>query len=163
MNKTYSSVIIISITLLHFALGFAEKERSQEILKWEQQVREHVEAFGEAFAVADVEALDALLADDYVHTNTDGSVHNKSSWLKWMASRHEEIKTGKIKIHRFENHDVHVRIYGNDTAVVTGKNHVRDERSGSVSVRWIRFTHVWIKSGNGWRRAAFHDSRLDRK
>ena len=52
--------------------------------------------FAEAFAKADVVALHSMLTADYVHTNLDGTVHSRTTWLSWVASRRRSISEGAV-------------------------------------------------------------------
>ncbi len=119
-----------------------------------------VEAFGEAFAVADVEALDALLATDYVHVNGgSGSLVSRSDWLAWIASRQTDLASGGLVIETYEVQDLRIDLHGSAavvTGVVTSNGIERGERFASR----LRFTNLWVHEDGAWRRAAFHDSPL---
>jgi ketosteroid isomerase-like protein len=125
----------------------------------QQHVRASVDRFGDAFLKADVDALDALLTDDYVHTNLSGTVLDKTRWLNYVKSRRGEIKSGKLKVGSYVNDGIVVRVYG-DAAVVTGRNVTKGAREGKAFTTRLRFTQVWVKQSGRWRRAGFHDSAL---
>ena len=125
----------------------------------EEQVRAAVERFGKAFVEADVSALESLLSDDYIHVNGSGSVLNKQQWLEYIKSRKAELESGRLKIESYENDDLMIRIHG-ESAVVTGRNVAKGKRGGQTFTTRLRFTHLWIKEGGQWKRAAFHDSRI---
>jgi hypothetical protein len=109
---------------------------------------------------ADVSALQKLLTANYIHVNGhSGSVLNRDEWLKWVASRRRELGSKNLVINSYSVDDVKVQIYG-EAAVLTGVVHSSGERSGAKFTLAVRFTNVWVKQGNAWRRAAFHDSRL---
>jgi len=124
------------------------------------EVRNAVSAFGRAFAAADVATLQTLLAQDYVHVNgRSGSVLDRDEWLSWITSRRAELETGQLVIETYSVEDVKVEVYG-DVSVVTGVVHSTGQRNGESFDSGIRFTNGWIKSGDAWRRAVFHDSPL---
>ena len=125
----------------------------------QEQVRSSVDRFGDAFLKADVDALDALLTDDYVHTNLSGTVLDKTRWLNYVKSREGEINSGKLKVDSYVNDGIVVRVYG-DAAVVTGCNVTKGAREGQAFTTRLRFTQVRVKQSRRWRRAAFHDSAL---
>ncbi len=125
----------------------------------ETEVLARVEAFARAFEAADTAALDALLAEDYVHCNSDGSRLTREAWLDWLASRRQEIAAGQFRWDRYRNSEIEVRVHG-DAAIVTGINDSSGVRSGQPFQSRLRFTQVWVRGPSGWRRAAFHDSRV---
>ena len=127
----------------------------------ERVIRDLVEEFGQAFARADADALDAFLAEDYVHTNSGGGILDKRTWLSWIQTRREELATGRLIIESYVNADVEVRIFG-DAAVVTGRNTTQGYRDDRPFTIQIRFTHVWVFEQGRWRRAAFHDTHITR-
>ena len=149
---------LIPLVLLSNLSGFPQGYSKQI----KEKIRSLVEDFGKAFVKADVETLEAYLTKDYIHTNTGGGVLDKKMWLKWIRSRREDLNKGKIKIESYVNDEVQVKLYGDDTAIVTGRNTTTGIRDGVAFSTQIRFTHVWIRNGDKWQRAAFHDTRITR-
>ncbi|NUM77860.1 nuclear transport factor 2 family protein [candidate division KSB1 bacterium] len=123
----------------------------------EQEVRDAFTQFSDAFVKADTIVLRSLLADDYVHTNADGGVLDKTRWLAFAKTRHEDLQSGRVRIDTYRNDDLRIRVYGN-TAVVTGRNTTIGVRDGQAWKMNLRFTNVWVKREGRWQRAAFHDS-----
>jgi len=127
------------------------------------EVRNAVSALGRAFAKADVATLQTLLAQGYVHVNGgSGSVLDRDEWLSWITSRRAELDSGQLFIDTYSVEDVEIEVYGN-VSVVTGVVYSTGQRNGASFVSRIRFTNGWIKSGDTWRRAAFHDSPLPKR
>lgn len=127
----------------------------------DDEIHERIETFSNAFVRADTLVLSSLLTDDYIHTNTDGSILGKQAWLTWIQTQYDALQEGRLRIDNYVNDSVEVRIYGGNTAVVTGVNSSQGVREGDAYSSHIRFTHVWVKEGDQWRRAAFHDTRID--
>lgn len=126
-----------------------------------EAVRERVEVFSNAFVEADTLALSALLTDNYIHTNTDGSLLNKQRWLAWIQTQHHALRDGTLQIDSYTNESVTVALHGTEAAVVTGINISNGVRNGEAFQSHIRFTHLWVREDSQWRRAAFHDTRLN--
>ncbi len=147
----------LSVLLLPACLVWASGQTRDAAA--ERQVRKRVEQFSQAFVRADAVALAPLLAEDYMHTNANGSVLGKSQWLAYIATRKTELETGRLTLESYANEDVQVRIYG-ATAVVTGMNRARGKRDGQAFQTRLRFTHVWVYRRGKWLRAAFHDSAV---
>lgn len=147
------------IAFVPYSCGLAQM-RSQapdEHSQNEQEVRDAFSQFSDAFVKADTVVLRSLLADDYVHTNVNGGVLDKTRWLAFAKTRHEDLKSGKVKIDTYRNDDLRIRVYGN-TAVVTGLNTTNGFRDGKEWKMNLRFTNVWVKREGRWQRVAFHDS-----
>jgi len=95
-----------------------------------------------------------------VHVNgRSGSVLGRDEWLSWITSRRVELESGELTIDTYDVGKVKADVYGS-LSVVTGVVHSTGQRNGAPFVSRIRFTNGWIKSGDTWRRAAFHDSPL---
>jgi ketosteroid isomerase-like protein len=126
-----------------------------------QQIQEAVGRFSKAFVEADSSTLDILLSEDYIHTNSTGSVLNKKQWLEYIKIRKAELEAGRLEIESYENTDLRIRVYG-ESAIVTGANLAKGKREGKPFVTQLRFTHLWIRQSGQWKRAAFHDSPVTR-
>lgn len=100
----------------------------------------------------DVPALEALLADDWMLTHSDGRVQHKADYL-------EELRTRSRSNQRTLNEDVRLRRYG-DTAVVTGTSIQSGLGNGQPWSGRFRFTRVWVRRDGVWRMVASHSSRI---
>jgi ketosteroid isomerase-like protein len=126
----------------------------------EFEVRAAVARFGQAFLDADVEVLESLLTDDYIHVNgNSGNVLKRNEWLNWIKSRRTELEAGHLIIDEYETKDVAVKIYEN-VAIVTGTVYSNGKHNGELFASHVRFTNTWVLINEEWRRAAFHDSPL---
>ncbi len=152
--KVFFALLIVALSASHLP-----GQSLPQAHPYENQLRKLVAEFGEAFVKADVTSLERLLTDDYIHTNTSGTVLNKQQWLAYIQSRKAELETGKLTIDSYVNEDLKVQLHGN-TAIVTGRSVTAGKRDGQPFVTRLRFTHLWVKSGKQWRRAAFHDSTI---
>jgi ketosteroid isomerase-like protein len=149
------------VALMPCAPGLAQmpNHARNENFQHEQEVRTAVAQFADAFVKADTAVLRSLLADDYVHTNANSGVLDKTRWLAFAKTRHEDLKSGKVSIVTYRNDDIRIRVYGN-TAVVTGLNTTIGFRDGKEWKMNLRFTNVWVKREDRWQRVAFHDSNV---
>lgn len=71
-----------------------------------------------AISSGDAQAMEPLLADDYVHVNSTGRVIDKAAFLKSMAGRARETTRGPLTI----------TIHG-DIAVILGEQTNRTEKA----------------------------------
>jgi ketosteroid isomerase-like protein len=126
----------------------------------EADLRSAIQAFGEAFRVADAQELGLLLSDDYVHVNGgSGNVIDREDWLRWVESRRREIHNGELIIREYRIEDLRIVIHG-DTAIVVGAVFSKEVRNGQSHTVRIRFSNTWLYEDSKWRRAAFHDSAI---
>jgi ketosteroid isomerase-like protein len=108
-----------------------------------------------AFLDADVTALERILTPDFTLTLSNGQVNTRADEIN-------ELRSGKVHYDVFENYDMLVRLYGNDTAVVLGKTRVRGTADGKPFDRVVQFTDTLIKRDGRWQLAAGHVSRLEK-
>jgi ketosteroid isomerase-like protein len=120
-----------------------------------ESIKRLAHEFAEAWGRSDVETLDQLLAKRYTHTDVNGRVWDRSSWLAFAA---EPRSVGAVS-----SEDVEVLLLGG-TAIVTGRNVVefKDESGPAGSGEHsLRFTQVWVREANGWKRAFFQATSED--
>jgi ketosteroid isomerase-like protein len=109
-------------------------------------IRELEKAWDEAYMTRDVDAVQRLLADDYVCTNASGVKVPKKVYLMSIVKSPD---IAQIKSWASENLDV--RVSGN-TATVTGESSVKGRPGGRgfvVQARY-RFTDTWARRGGRW-------------
>ena len=101
-------------------------------------------AWNQAELKHDARALDLLLAETFVYTDSDGSFLNRTRWLA-------HVRHGDDHYALLANENQTARVYG-ETAVVTGiyreEGRFGDNRN---VVRRGRFTDTWIKQNGAWR------------
>jgi ketosteroid isomerase-like protein len=115
-----------------------------------------IAAFGDAWARGDLATLDALLSPTYTHSDYLGGFQDRDAWLAYAASR-TRVDTTVVF------HDVRTRVFGN-VAVVTGANAISYKGGGStVEDQMVRFTQVWVWTGDRWLREAFQATKSGRE
>ena len=105
---------------------------------------------GHAYAARDLAKLEQITADDYVQTDVRGGVLTSAQWLDFVRNRRSELTV--------ESDDVHVRFYG-QVAVVTGHWTYTRKEDGKVS--YSRWTSVWTRFPEGWKRRAFQNTYVN--
>ena len=124
------------------------------------EVLEAIELFSQAYREADTNTLSDMLTDQYIHSNNGGPILRKDTWLNWINSRRKSIEDGSLIISEYFNENVVIKTY-DDTAVVHGLNISKGVFKGQSFSKKIAFTHTWIKENGKWKRASFHDSKVD--
>jgi ketosteroid isomerase-like protein len=105
----------------------------EELLKLENE-------FARAVASNDADALDGILADDWIIVDPDGGIIDKARFLGI-------IKSGILSHELMESTDMRVRLYGN-TAVVTGLTTTNGKFMGQDFASRERATDIFVKKGD---------------
>lgn len=100
----------------------------------------------------DVPAMDAMLSDDFLYTNSLGKVAGKADYLRRMSDPNVVWKRQDLQVED-------VRVVG-DTAVLIGTVH--DEAMfGTIIVdETYRTTRVYARTADGWTCVAGHTSSI---
>jgi ketosteroid isomerase-like protein len=100
-----------------------------------------------------LQAMDALLSEDYIAITGNGMLESKEQTL-------EAMKTGALHFDAIELSDRKVRFYG-ATAVVTSKAEVNGNSGAGALSGAYRFTRVYVRDGQGaWKIVSFEASPI---
>jgi hypothetical protein len=116
----------------------------------EQQLTELARQRAAVLVRRDAEALDAMLMENFVYTNSSGRVLRKQDYIQvvisatWISQQLSGVS---------------VRVFGN-TAVLTGKVHDVADFDGFELNADFRTTQVYVQTEGGWMYAAGHTSSL---
>jgi hypothetical protein len=116
----------------------------------EQQLTELARQRAAVLVRRDAEALDAMLMENFVYTNSSGRVLRKQDYIQvviaatWISQQLSGVS---------------VRVFGN-TAVLTGKVHDVADFDGFELNADFRTTQVYVQTEGGWMYAAGHTSPL---
>ena len=111
------------------------------------------EAWRIAVLKADIPALDALLADDYMAITPNGTLQSKEQSLA-------NLRTGAAHFAALEISDRKVRFYGT-TALVTSRADVSGTTAGGDFSGSFRYTRVYVRNAQGkWKIVSFEASRI---
>lgn len=99
----------------------------------------------------DIDALNVLLADDFIITIEDGKTYSKSGYISRLGGPSQHVELSKMT-------DLHVRVHG-EVAVVTGEYHEKGTLNGKPYEYRDRLTDVWANGGGDkWHVIASHYS-----
>ena len=104
------------------------------------------EKWDAATAKVDLVTVDAILADTFVSTGTEGQVRTKAEVLA-------SLKSGATKYEASKLDDIHVYLYG-DAAVVTGRWTGKGIEEGKPFNEVDRWTDTFIKQNGQWQCAS---------
>ncbi len=119
----------------------------------EQQVLKMGQAYGEMIKRRDASEIEKILADEYLYTNSEGVVRNKT----------EDLATYKngTKFEFVETTDQKVRVIGNNAAIETGTFRFKGtDKDGKPFAASERYTTTWVWRDGRWQVAADHTSEI---
>ena len=132
------------LVLAHSA--FAKSDAVSDVLAYERVTCA-------AYERNDAVAIDSLVADGYVLTESSGALTTKADDIR-------DARAEAVKFTAFRNEDMQVRMYGN-TAIVRGKTIVQGtSKDGSKVDVIVQFTDTDVKINGRWQLVAGHVSRL---
>lgn len=100
----------------------------------------------------DRQTLDKLFADEYTHTHAIGRVDDKKTRLDVFVSGDKTIDTAVAE-------DLKIKVFGDKTAVASGKSSVKSDDGTFPSYRWIV---VYAKIGKKWQIVASQASKIEK-
>lgn len=112
-------------------------------------------AWNQAQLHHDAKALENLVGDHFIYTDTDGSVMNKTQFLA-------DAKDPDYRATSAANSNVKIDLYDN-TAVVSGSYHTVGTYKGKAFDHRGRFTDTWIFLNGQWQCVASHTTLLQHK
>ena len=115
--------------------------------------------FNKAFQDGDVKTLEAMITEDYVHTNGYSKAIMKQDWLSYLSRRSEDIRLGRLEVIDYKMDEIDMKFYDN-MAIVTGIVTVTNKTDDNSTTNHYRVTHIWVKQDNMWKRAGFHDGKV---
>jgi hypothetical protein len=121
----------------------------------EIQIHQLERAWNQAEAKQEVKEVANLVDDTLVYTDYDGSIMNKTEYLKWVAApeqKADHLYDEGLTVHLYSNAAVAAGIY-RESGTNKGKHYV---------VR-SRYTDTWIKRDGIWRCVASHSTLIPAK
>ena len=106
-----------------------------------------------ATLAADVTLLGEMMTDDLSYTHSNANVETKPEFL-------EGIRSGKYRYQAMAFDDRHVRLHGDQTAIVSGTCRVRVTSAGrDLDIR-LRFTELYVKQAGAWKMVLWQSTRV---
>ncbi|MEL6254275.1 MAG: nuclear transport factor 2 family protein [Bacteroidota bacterium] len=156
--KTFTLTLSVGILLCCSGCKKSEvNQPTQEELKFE--LREAIDAFNQAFAAADTSRLRTMLTEDYQHSNSYYEAIGKETWLEYVGQRREDLDSGEMELLGYGMDQDQLQIIGN-TGILSGRINVKSRFGVDTFKVAYRITNVWVKVGESWKRAAFHDGKI---
>jgi hypothetical protein len=147
MLRTTCCCLLLAVFSIGQATAQKSRDDSQET---KLLVMEHL--WNEAQVNRDSRALDGMIGANFINTEYDGEVSDKTKFLA-------DIKDPQFKPTNLAIQDVKVNMYG-DSAVVAGIYHTKGTFQGRPYEHFGRFTDTWVFTEGRWQCVASHTSLL---
>ncbi|HET7439684.1 MAG TPA: nuclear transport factor 2 family protein [Terriglobales bacterium] len=145
MSKTILCTLLLSALALGQNSNYKPDSPEGKLLSLERM-------WNQAQLLRDADALNVLIAPQFVNTEWDGEVSNREKFLA-------DIRDPKFKPTVMGIQGVQVILYG-ETAVVTGTYHTKGSYQGKGYEHVGRFTDTWIRENQRWQCVASHTSLI---
>ncbi len=156
LNKTVFCLFLISLS---FCGCKTENNQKANVADEKEVLLQSIEEFNSAFRDCEVEKLESMITNNYVHTNSNSKSIRKVDWITYLHKRKKQLASGELIINNYKMDETEIAMY-DDMAIVTAKISFSSTRSGEQKENEIRVTNVWVKKGGRWKRAGFHDTRI---
>lgn len=144
LSKTFSILLLMLLTCCYATAQNPE-----------QEVRKLERAWLDAYERYDAKAMDAIVADDFTITFTNGSMQTKPQIMNMLkAPRRADSSPPK-----FYTEEVQARVYG-DTVILIGRVTSEWQQNGQTMKEQNRYTDTYVKRGGRWQVVASHLSNI---
>lgn len=149
------SVVLLLLTSLLLAAPACRTVGSAGVLKSDEDARLGALACeaGRAYAAKDFASLDSLTAPDYVQTDVRGGVLDAAAWRAFVRGRPSVIGVACDS--------VTVRHYAGAAIVLGRWTYTRQDSGRTVIAQISRWTSVWTREPNGWKRHVFQNTYVN--
>lgn len=154
----YILVFVIVAAALSSAIGQANERPSQVTTKADVEVRKLERAWLDAYEKRDVDAMNAIVADDFTITFPNGAMQTKEQIIKSLKAP----RTASSPSTKFYTEDVQARVYG-DTVILIGRVVSEWQREGKTVREESRYTDTYVKRDGRWQVVASHLSEVPKK
>lgn len=134
---------IVGVVLVAAGLASAMEGTAHGTAELPTELAQAVSAYDRATTSNDIEALDGIVADDYMLVNSDSTVQDKQSYLADFA-------VPGFKLHPYEIDQPLQKVLGN-TALTGGLVKLSWTLDGTRESRLLRIVHVWAERDDQWR------------
>lgn len=141
--------MVVGLALI---LSGADSAQGQKLPAEKSKLIALENAWNQAQLHRDGSALQGLVSDNYVYTDTDGTVSNKAKFIA-------DIKDPAMQMTLLANEDMEVFVYPG-VAIVTGEYHAKGKYQGKAFDHYGRFTDTWIRTRDEWQCVATHTNLI---
>jgi ketosteroid isomerase-like protein len=107
----------------------------------------------QAMIDSDFDTLGKLLGDALIYTHSTAQSDTRAEYIALC-------KQGVFKYLKIERPVENIQVYGDNTAVVTGRIKIDAIIEGKPKLLSSRYTDVWIKGAKGWQMVAWQSTPI---
>ncbi len=122
-----------------------QPQTEQKLSKAEQEVRRVEREWLDAYEKHDADAMNRVVADDFMITYPDGRSQTKADILKQLQSPPDAARPTP----KFFTDNTTSQVFG-DTVILTGRVTQQTERDGQIRKMESRYTDVYVKRNERW-------------
>lgn len=152
----YIFIFIFLAAALSSAMG--QTNEREAATRAEQEVRKLERAWLDAYEKRDVEAMTAIVADDFTITFPGGGMQTKEQIIRMIKAPRPASSPST----KFYTEDVQARVYG-DTVILIGRVVSEWQREGKTVREESRYTDTYVRRGGRWQVVASHLSNVPKK
>lgn len=142
-------VFLISASFAQQSPGMPRAQRHES----RHEIDQLEQTWRDAILHRNANAMESLLADDYIAITASGTLQSKDQALA-------NLRTGTLKFATLEFSDRKVRFYG-QTALVTSRAEVKGTNGEADFSGSYRYTRVYVRDDHGaWKIVSFEASRI---
>ena len=145
--------LLVSLVVVFFCVSLCEAQRKTDVQKQDELKQELLRLqrkINEAESKRDFAALDRLLTEDYIFTESNGRISDRKQLYE--DAKKEEPPTGET----INYDEVKVYPYGNSAVMSYLLIVEAPGKDGKNKTYRFRGTTTWVKQHNRWRMAAIH-------
>ena len=151
MNTSFRALLLF---ILSVASGASAQEAPPDQSQAVQEVRQLERAWLDAYEKFDAEAMDRIVADDFVITFPNGKLQTKPQLINMIR----RPRPASASPSRFFTEDVQARVYG-DVVILRGRVIQESQKDGQPQREESRYTDVYVQTNRRWQVVASHLSR----
>ena len=144
---------LVFLVVVFFCVSLCAAQRKTDVQKQDELKQELLRlqrTINEAESKRDFAALDRLLTEDYIFTESNGRISDRKQLYE--DSKKEEPSTGET----INYDEVKVYPYGNSAVMSYLLIVEAPGKDGKKNTYRFRGTTTWVKQQNRWRMAAIH-------
>ena len=144
--------LLLILTVSFAAFG---QTKSAETGTAEQEVRKLEREWLDAYEKFDVEAMNRIVADDFLITFPEGGMQAKAQIIENL----KRARSANSPANKFHTEDVQAKVYG-DTVILIGRVITEGQREGKAMREENRYTDTYVKRQGRWQVVASHLSNV---
>src|SRR5215212_6550486 len=149
-------IILVMLIGALCGLSLAQQVQQPALNRVEEDVRKLERQWLDAYEQNNPEAMDRIVADDFIITFPNGAMQTKP---QLMAMIKAPRRTSEPRM-RFHTEDVRSRAYG-DTVILIGRVVTQYERDGKTVKQLSRYTDTYVRRNGRWQVVASHLSNIE--